>query len=106
MLPGPSLGPALTIPGVAGKELAVDDLDADGRQDVYLARGDPPFYGGSPRPLFLHAAEGFGFVPVYGESSSTVSGDWHPTVVDVDDDGKLDVVSQGVSMAGARAWFR
>lgn len=105
VLYGPDLGSTAVIPGMSGSQVAVGDLDADGRQDVYVAQAEPPFYGGSPRPVFLRNIRGMSFVAAQGTPMSQY-GEWRPTVLDFDHDGKLDVLTQGISAVGTGLLLR
>ena len=86
-----------------GSAVTVADLDADGRDDVYVAdrRPDVVWDPSQSDPVFLRGIGGNAFAtarsdvdPAYGET--------RPTAVDRDGDGKLDMVTAG-SYAGQYA---
>ena len=87
------LASTIQLPGIAGAQLAVGDVDGDADLDLILARQDA---AGQPLALALYLHDGtFGFQEVTGALPSTPAS--APDLADLDGDSDLDLVAVGTA---------
>jgi hypothetical protein len=95
-----SLGPPSTIAGADGSDIVVGDVDRDGRDDLYVARGDPGPLDpeAHDNPIFVRGLGVLQFAPAdRGQLYDLPRSEASPQLTDVDGDGKVDIVTSGWS---------
>jgi FG-GAP-like repeat/FG-GAP repeat len=99
-----SLLAAAPVAGSAGTSLAVGDLDRDGRDDLYVAAGEPPFFGARSLPVFLHGNGDGSFGAPLSATAATfplaIESEYGPVIDDLDGDGWPDVLTRGLYDGG------